>query len=502
MIYFDNEKPTALVSFYSDLIDKPMPMVEFDSTLINRSQCKQLVTFMTEKEQEIFRRIYKPVYIEDCPVTELEAYSYEEFYKNIFENEPYYKRDLKGIDKIADGNNLYKSATKCEKDVDWKESVKRYRINKIKNITKTQEELISGKYKQKDPRVFPLKERGKIRLIKSSHYEDRVVQKSLNDNVLFPLIEPKLIYDNSASRENKGLDHSRNRFKRSLQNAYKRWGDDCYVLLIDFSKYFDNILHDKFIDKLAKDLDPEYINFIIDRFKEFEVDVSYLSDEEFKNSLHTLFNSLDYNMIPDDLKTGKKFMKKSVGIGSQTSQITGLYYPNDIDTYCKIVRGIKEYGRYMDDTYIILQSKEELKNLLENHIKPICDELGIFINTKKTKIQNIREPIKFLKLNHLVQDNGAVIRKVDNSTFKREHKRLRKLRNLVEKKKVMTIEEALQCYKSWRGVYKKYDSGHKIKNLDDHFLELFPECNKHMLHKGISYKDGLDIQKMIDSRSQ
>lgn len=64
-------------------------------------------------------------------------------------------------------------------------------------------------------------------------------------------------------------------------------------------------------------------------------------------------------------------MHKSLGIGSQISQISGIYYPSKMDNYCKIVKGIKFYGRYMDDTYIIGNSKEELKSLLDD-IDKIC----------------------------------------------------------------------------------------------------------------------------------
>ncbi len=76
-------------------------------------------------------------------------------------------------------------------------------------------------------------------------------------------------------------------------------------------------------------------------------------------------------------------MDKSVGIGSEISQISGLLYPSRIDNYCKIVKGLKYYGRYMDDTYVIHESKEYLKQLLRE-ITEICNEYGIFINNKKT----------------------------------------------------------------------------------------------------------------------
>ena len=37
-----------------------------------------------------------------------------------------------------------------------------------------------------------------------------------------------------------------------------------------------------------------------------------------------------------------------------------------IDNYCKIVKCMKYYGRYMDDIYIIHEDKEYLKGLLND----------------------------------------------------------------------------------------------------------------------------------------
>lgn len=304
---------------------------------------------------------------------------------------PYTNDPNNGLEDIANANNLFNAEKSCTENVFWKSSVQNGDINVLKIIRALQIEIRNNTYKQKPPYQFPLCERGKLRLIKSNSFRDRIVQKSLNDNILFPAIEPKLIYDNSASRLCKGLDHARKRFKFHLQNAYRRWGYNFYVMTIDFTKYFDNIIHYILLDELSKLLTREQLLFIEKRLKEFEVDVSYMSDEEYQTCLFDVFNSLVYNNIEKSKLTGKKFMAKSMGIGSQFSQISGLYYPYEIDNYCKIVRGLKEYGRYMDDTYIMLDSKEELSEIYNDHIIPICNKLGIHINHKKTHIIKVEQ---------------------------------------------------------------------------------------------------------------
>lgn len=100
------------------------------------------------------------------------------------------------LENICNANNLYKAFGEAKKEVDWKESVQRYEINILSNISKTQDAIRNQMYKTKPMVEFELHERGRVRCIKSQHISDRVVQRSLNDNVLIPRIRKYLIYDN------------------------------------------------------------------------------------------------------------------------------------------------------------------------------------------------------------------------------------------------------------------------------------------------------------------
>ena len=88
---------------------------------------------------------------------------------------------------------------------------------------------------------------------------------------------------------------------------------------------------------------------------------------------------------------------KGVDIGSQPSQNIGISYPSQIDNYIKIVRGCKYYGRYTDDSYIIHQDKEFLKQLLKE-IKIISSKLGLIVNDRKTRIVKLSQQFKVLQI--------------------------------------------------------------------------------------------------------
>ena len=375
------------------------------------------------------------------------------------------------FNKISNPNSLHQSFLKCRTNVNWKGSVQKYGLNELSNIVNSHDNLENRTYKMSEPYEFTINERGHKRYIKAHTITDRVIQRSFNDNSLNPAIKNRLIFDNGASQKGKGISFSRDRFKHHLQSSFYEFGYNGYILLIDFSKYFDNIVHSEILKQFYGILTPAEYEFVEMVFHSFDIDVSYMSDEEYLTCKDDLFNLLEYCKIDKELLTGDKMMEKSVGIGNQTSQATGIYYPHEIDNYCKIVLGLKYYGRYMDDTYIIKQTPEELYKILDD-IETICNKLGIHINKKKTRIQPLYTIIPYLKINYKIMENGRILELVPNVTFKREKNRIDAFHRLMMDGK-MKFVDILQCYLSWYGSYKKFDSKRKLYALDQYFRQTF-----------------------------
>ncbi len=374
------------------------------------------------------------------------------------------------LDNIPNPNLLHESYKKCKKSVSWKQSVQRFGVNELKNNIQLHNQIENDDYQQDPIHEFKLNERGHIRDIKSHTIRDRVVEKSVNDNILLPRLQPLLIYDNGASLEGKGVSFTRSRFELHLRKAYEEYGPGACVLLMDFSKFFDNINHNIILSQIRPYLNDYEFDFLKIIFKNFEIDVSYMSDEEFDICLSVMFNSLEYSETVDKTRLNHtKMMAKSMGIGSQTSQISGIFFPHDIDNYCKIIKGDKYYDRYMDDTGIIFKSKEEAFQRYYE-IEEICNRLGIFINHKKTQIIPIIACIPFLKINYYLTDTGGLIKKVNSETFRRERRKIIKFTHLLSKN-IITLNEVINCYKSWRGTYSKFDSGYEIFKIDKFVIE-------------------------------
>jgi len=243
------------------------------------------------------------------------------------------------------------------------------------------------------------------------------------------------------------------------------YSNDGYILFGDFSKFYDNIIHAIAKEQLLKLCeDDEFVSWLLDIiFDGFKIDVSFLSDKEYENYMSEVFNKNEYRKIPQSVLTGEKWMEKSVTIGDQLSQIIGIYYAHEIDNYVKYVRGIKFYGRYMDDWYIMAQTKEELMDIYE-HIKEIAEKYGIHINEHKTFIVKMSSQYRYLQVRYTLTKDGKVLKRINPKRVITMRRKLKKLKNKLDngEKDYESIENMFQ---SWICGFYKLMSRSQRENL-------------------------------------
>lgn len=337
--------------------------------------------------------------------------------------------------EIFDGNLLYESFLRAKQGSEWKPQVQRFEMNYLIELSNLQKELKSGDYVFQSSTEFTLNERGKQRRITGEQIKDRVSKHALCDEILTPAVRKFLIYDNGASVKGRGIDFTRKRLLLHLRKYYQtHHTNDGYILLIDFSKYYDNIRHDRLMEQFEKYIKDEraldFLRKVIDRSK---VDVSYMNDEEYAGCMDSVFNSLEYQDVDKSLLTGEKYMYKHLNIGDQVAQIAGIIYPIPIDNYVKIVKGVKFYGRYMDDSYAIHESKEFLEELLQGIIA-IARDLGITVNTRKTRICKLSSLWRFLQVQYSLTDTGRVIQKINPKRLTTMRRKMKKLVHILPEK--------------------------------------------------------------------
>lgn len=377
--------------------------------------------------------------------------------------------------EIADANILYDAYLASMKGSAWKREPQKFEHDWLTELFDLKRELENKSYKTLQGSEFKLNERGKIRHIHGARMRDRVVRHALCDNVLGPKLAPYLIYNNGASQKGKGLSFAREMFERDLHNYYLSYGsNNGYIGFIDFSKFYDNIQHEKVKEQIYNRIPEENWWLMDEILRSMEVDVSYMSDEEYSNCIEQKFNSVDYyENHPEDSRTGDRWMAKSVNIGDQVSQDIGVYFPHRIDNYAKIVRGLKFYGRYMDDIYFIVKTKEQAKSIIAG-IYEQARQLGIFVNEKKTRIVKTSSRYKYLQIKYSLSSTGRVIKRINPKSVTRERRKLKAYKRLLLKGEI-PYEDIEQAYKSWMGAYAKLMSKKQRNGMKQLYFDLFGE---------------------------
>ena len=375
--------------------------------------------------------------------------------------------------QLTDLNLLYQSFLASMKGSAWKEEPQRFEIDFLSEIVRLKQEIDSRTYRTSPGTEFELNERGKVRHIHGTRMRDRVVRHALCDGELAGALHPYLIHNNGASQVGKGLTFDRTMFERDLHNYWlEHRTNEGFIAFVDLSKYYDNIRHDRIREMVMPLLSEEAAWLLDEILRTFEIDVSYMSDAEYAGCMEEKFNSVwYYENVPPEAKTGEKFMPKSVDIGDQVSQDIGIFFPTRIDNYVKIIRGCRYYGRYMDDMYIICEDREELKSILAG-IAEKADELGLFINTKKTRIVRLCDTYKFLQIKYSLTATGKVIKRINPVAVTRERRRFKAYRRLMDSGK-MTYSDVEVAAKSWMGDYSRLMSKHQIKHMKALYKALY-----------------------------
>ncbi len=340
-------------------------------------------------------------------------------------------------EKIYDFDNLYRAFRLARRGKRWKTATAKFEVNLLENLLRLNRELQDKTYELSEYYTFKVYE-PKERDIMSNSFRDKIVQRSLCDNVLEVLLKKNFIYDNYASQSGKGTDFGLNRLDKFMHSYYRRYGADGWVLKCDIRKYFYRIPHN-------------YLKRILE---------TYIPDKDVWWLLEYIIDSTDSPGIP---------------IGNQSSQLFAILALSPLDHFIKERLGVKYYGRYMDDFYLIHHDKEYLKQCKKD-IAMFLAPTGMELN-EKTQIFPLKNGIDFLGFHIYLTETGKTIWKIRRVSKNNMSRKLKKFRKLLDKG-LITKESIHQSYQSWRGHALRGNCYHLVKQMDDLYKELFEEVNK------------------------
>ena len=252
--------------------------------------------------------------------------------------------------------NLMKAHKKCQQCKTTRKNIIEFNLKQEEYIRWLYEQIKNKKYKHGGYREFYVTE-PKLRKIEASAYIDRIVHRWCFDNFLEPAFIPGFIQNSYACIKGKGMHKAALDVQKGMRECKSKYGE-YYILKMDIAKYFQSI-------------DKRVLEEIIKRkFK--DKDILWILGE----ILHS------------------KDSEKGLPIGNLTSQIFANIYYNEADQYIKHKLKVRYYYRYMDDSVILMQNKEEIKRVKEEITTFIQEKLKLEFNSK-TNIFKSKQGVNF-----------------------------------------------------------------------------------------------------------
>jgi len=302
-------------------------------------------------------------------------------------------REQTDYEKVCDFQNLYKAHLRARTNKRRKPEVIRFELDLAENLSRMSEALKNRTYRMGGYYNFLIHE-PKEREVFAAYYPDRVLLHCLCDEVIAPLLGPRLIYDNAACQKGKGPHFAQDRFARFLREHYRHHGPDGYVLKCDISHYFASIDHQVLKDRLTQ--------VVRDR-----------------DVLRLIFQYID------SYETAGR-PGRGLPLGNQSSQWYAIYYLDPLDRMVKEELRIKHYIRYMDDCLLLHHDKDQLRECFVRMKAMIEDRLHLTLNDK-SQIYPLRKGIEFLGWKFYLSESGQVVRRLKRQSKRRMRQRLRRL---------------------------------------------------------------------------
>ena len=327
-------------------------------------------------------------------------------------------------EEMCQFETLYKAYLTARKGKRGKAGTAQYEANALACTEKLSRLLLTKTYRPSKFEIFKVYE-PKERDVQAPAFVDKVVLHAATDNILYDAITKGFIRDNYSSQKGKGTHDGLARLKLQMVTYYRRYGTaEGWVVKADIRHFFASIDH-----------------------------------RRLKRALKRLFIRRGLDMELYDLLCIYIDASDGLPLGYQTSQLFALLFLDEFDHWIKEEKGCESYGRYMDDFYIIVQTKEAAQQLLAE-IREWIDSLGLELN-EKTGIFPLRNGIDFLGFHSYLTETGACVQKLRQSNIDRMSSRI-KFWKKAYAEGTITKEKILDKFQAW-DAYAAHGDTHALR---------------------------------------
>jgi len=284
----------------------------------------------------------------------------------------------------------------------------------------------SGKYKPDPVRRKEIpKPDGGVRKLGIPSVKDRVIQQAIAQ-MLTPIYEPLFTEGSFGYRPERSAQDAIYRIRGYADEGYE------WAVLLDLSKYFDTLNHEKLLNLLRREVKDEPVIQLIKRF---------------------LKSGVMENGVVMETNEGSPQ-------GGPLSPLLANIYLNEFDHEYER-RGVPVI-RYADDIVLLCKSERAAGRLLESSIRYLEDKLKLKVNRDKSHIAKVNATKKFKFLGFAFGKNkdGIFIRVHQKSLKKAKDK----LRALTKRNRGINVRQVMAEVKRYMQGWLNYYGMAEMKN--------------------------------------
>ena len=284
----------------------------------------------------------------------------------------------------------------------------------------------SGKFKPDPVRRKEIpKPDGGVRKLGIPSVKDRVIQQAIAQ-MLTPIYEPLFTEGSFGYRPGRSAQDAIYRIRGCADEGYE------WAVLLDLSKYFDTLNHEKLLNLLRREVKDERVIQLIKRFLKSGV--------------------MENGVVMETTEGSPQ--------GGPLSPLLANIYLNEFDHEYER-RGVPVI-RYADDIVLLCKSERAAARLLESSIRYLEGKLKLKVNREKSHIAkvNATKKFKFLGFAFGKGKDGIFIRVHQKSLKKAKDK----LRALTKRNRGINVRQVMKEVKRYMQGWLNYYGMAEMKN--------------------------------------